>query len=235
MKSCHLALFALMLIAPTMPAASTSLSEAVAARTLTGIPLNAPWKARLYGFARERLLHPAWGWTHSERDYQLASHIAASEGLAIDKDVLFAAAFVHDVGAIGAFQRAGVDHAEQSVVIAEPMLREFGFPMAKWPAVRSAILGHMHDKPAGAGNVGVVLHDADTLDFLGTVGIARRLSVTGSATDYAGGLAKIREFAGALPARLVTTTAKRIAVSRVAEMRRFVREIDAETESGRLP
>ena len=107
--------------------------------------------------------------------------------------------------------------------------------MAKFPAVREAILGHMHDKPAGKGNEAILLHDADTLDFLGSVGIARRLAVTGTAADYGGGVARIREFSEKLPGRLVTRTAKAMAGPRVEEMHRFLATLDAETANGRLP
>ncbi|MBA3667989.1 MAG: HD domain-containing protein [Sphingomonas sp.] len=209
--------------------------NAAPAATQTGIPLNASWKQKLYAFARGKLIHPAWGWSHSERDFRLASEIAARGGLAVDKDVLFAAAFTHDIGAIGEFEKDGVDHAVRSIEIAEPLLREMGFPVQKIPAVSEAILGHMHDKVPGRRNESVVLHDADTVDFLGNVGIARRLSVTGTSPDYAGGLAKIREFADKLPGRLVTATAKRMAAPRVMEMRRFLFQIKAETANGQLP
>lgn len=210
-------------------------SGSQAVRTLSGIPLDAPWKQKIYGFAREKLKHPAWGWTHSERDFHLAGEIARREGLAIDPDVLFAAAFTHDIGAIGEFQMEGVDHAVRSVEIAEPMLREAGFPADKLPAVKEAILGHMHDRQPSKGNEAILLHDADTLDFLGSVGVARRLAVTGSATDYAGGVGRIREFADKLPGRLVTKAAQEMAVKRVAEMREFLATLDAETADGRLP
>lgn len=224
-----LAALALFLAAPTDQPAT---SEAVA--TETGIALDDGWKRSIYAFAREELKHPAWGWTHSERDYRLASEIAAKEGLVIDLDVLFAAAFTHDIGAIGEFQKEGVDHAVRSVEIAEPMLREAGFPMEKFPHVREAILGHMHDKTPGKGNESILLHDADTLDFLGTVGVARRLAVTGTATDYSPGITRIAEFADKLPDRLVTTTAKTMAGPRVEEMRQFLATLEAETYNGRL-
>lgn len=217
----------------TPVAASPAQSETM--QSLTGIPLDSPWKRKLYQFARDELKHPAWGWTHSERDYRLATELAARDGLAIDRDVLFAAAFTHDIGAIGQFQKDGVDHAARSVEIAEPLLREAGFPVEKLPAVKQAILGHMHDQQPGTGHEAIVLHDADTLDFLGTVGVARRLSVTGQATDYAGGLGRIRDFADKLPGRLVTNAAKQMAVGRVAEMRQFLATLDAETADGRLP
>lgn len=224
----------LIVMAPALASAQGS-RPASTMETVGGIALDAPWKAALYEFAREKLRHPAWGWTHSERDYLLAQSIAAEEGLSVDLDILFAAAFIHDAGAIGEFQRPDTDHAERSVEVARPLLLQLGFPVEKWPAVREAILGHMHDKPAGKSNEAIVLHDADTLDFLGTVGIARRLSVTGQATDYSAGLTRIREFAAKLPDRLVTATAKRRAQPRIAEMRRFLAELEAQTEAGRLP
>jgi uncharacterized protein len=223
------------LLAQSTAMAAEPPAQAEAAQTLTGIPLGAPWKAKLYEFARNKLKHPAWGWTHSERDYRLAMEIAAKEGLAIDPDILFAAAFTHDIGAIGDFQKEGVDHADRSVEIAEPMLREIGFPSDKLPMVREAILGHMHDKVPGAPPEAILLHDADTLDFLGTVGVARRLAVTCAATDYSPGLARIREFADRLPGRLVTKSAKSMSAPRVEEMRKFLATLDAETFNGQLP
>lgn len=68
--------------------------------TESGIPLNAPWKRTIYDFAKTNLKHPAWGWAHSERDYQLALELARIEKLTVDQEILFAAAFLHDVGAI---------------------------------------------------------------------------------------------------------------------------------------
>lgn len=228
-----LALAAAFAALPTFAADPAQIVQAD--RTLTGIPIDKAWKQKVYAFAREQLNHPAWGWTHSERDYLLASSIARREGMKVDDDVLFAASFVHDIGAIGDFQREGIDHAVRSVEIAEPFLTEAGFPVEKLPAVREAILGHMHDKPAGARPESIVLHDADTLDFLGAVGVARRLSVTGAAADMTGGLARIREFAVQLPHRLVTRTAKAMAQDRVQQMHNFLVQLEAETAGGRLP
>lgn len=221
------------MVLATAQAAPADPAQAIA--TATGIPLDAAWKRTIYGFAREKLLHPAWGWTHSERDYLLASEIAAKEGLAVDADVLFAAAFTHDIGAIGDFQSVGVDHAIRSVELAEPILLQAGFPASKLPAVKEAILGHMHDKQPGTRNEAIVLHDADTLDFLGVAGVTRRLVVNGDAPDYAVGLARIAEFADKLPGRLITKSAKDMAPRRVGEMRDFLARLKSETADGRLP
>ena len=214
-------------------------AEAVATNapvaTVSGIPLDSAWKQKLYSFAREKLLHPAWGWTHSERDYLLAKQLAQKEGMRLDDDVLFAAAFTHDIGAIGEFQKEGVDHAERSAELVGPLLERFGFPAEKVPAVRQAILGHMWNKVPAHLNEAIVLHDADTLDFLGTIGVARRISATGSAATYSGGVDRIRLFTEKLPPTLITATAKKMAPARVAEMRRFLHELDAQDFGGQLP
>lgn len=223
-----------LLLAVSAPAVPAS-NEGSPSQTLTGFALDAAWKQKIYRFARQKLLHPAWGWSHSERNYALAMELAAKEGLTVDPDILFAAAFTHDVGAIGKYQKDGVDHAVRSVELATPLLLEAGFPERKLTMVHEVILGHMHDKEPGRSNEAVLLHDADTLDFLGTIGVARRLSVTGDATDYVGGLARIREFSERLPTRLITASAKRMAPSRVAEMRQFLDQLSAETSNDRLP
>ncbi len=202
--------------------------------TAGGIPLSAPWRATVYAHARGKLLHPAWGWRHSERDFLLARQIAREEGLTIDEDVLFAAAFLHDAGAIAPFARDGVDHAVRSAELAEPLLRQARFPMAKFPAVKAAILGHMFDKPAGAGDEAIVLHDADALDFLGATGIARRLSVTGAAADMDGAFERLEKVYEEIPARLVTGAAKRMAIPRLVAMRAFFDQLKRETPA-RVP
>jgi uncharacterized protein len=202
--------------------------------TAAGIALSSPWRAAIYAYAREKLLHPAWGWRHCERDFLLARQVAGEEGLAVDEDVLFAAAFLHDAGAIPPFAKEGVDHAVRSAELAEPMLRKAGFPMAKYPAVKAAILGHMFDKEAGPGAEARVLHDADALDFLGATGIARRLAVTGAAPDMDAVIARLESVYREIPGRLVTASAKRMSIPRLVAMKAFFDQLKRETP-GRAP
>jgi uncharacterized protein len=197
--------------------------------TAAGIPLSSAWRSKVYAHARAKLLHPAWGWRHSERDFLLARRIAKDEGLAIDEEVLFAAAFLHDSGAVPPFAKDGVDHAVRSAELAEPLLRDAGFPMAKFPAVKAAILGHMFDKEAGDRPEAIALHEADGLDFLGATGIARRISVTGDSTDMDGVMARLQQVYEAIPGRLVTATAKRMAIPRLVAMKAFFDQLKRET------
>ncbi|HEX8064783.1 MAG TPA: HD domain-containing protein [Allosphingosinicella sp.] len=225
-----LSVFAALLLAAPAPA------QLPAERNVTagGILLSSPWRVAVYAHAREKLLHPAWGWRHSERDFLLARQIAREEGLTIDEDVLFAAAFLHDSGAIPPFAKDGVDHAVRSAELAEPLLRRAGFPMAKFPAVKGAIIGHMFDKQAGGSDEAIVLHDADALDFLGATGIARRLSVTGTSPDMDSVMARLESVYREIPGRLVTASAKRMAIPRLVAMKAFFDQLKREAP-GRAP
>ncbi len=201
--------------APDRPA---SLSAEPPAPIASEIALDQPWKTAVHDFATSRLAHPAWGWTHSRRVYHLALAIAEGEGHAVDRDILFAAAFLHDMGAISPFAAEGVDHADRSAELAEPLLRDAGFPMEKFPGVRAAILTHMFDRqPEGAAEA-IVLHDADAVDFLGVMGFARRLSVTGDAKSFANGIRRLESVIVAAPAGIVTATGRAHAAPRVREM-----------------
>ena len=206
------------------------------ATTPAGIPLDAPWKQAIFQFATEKLQHSAWGVSHSERDYLLATRLAAESKLGIDTDVLFAAAFLHDVGAFDAWKKDGVDHTDRAAEVVPEILTSAGFPAAKIPAAQDAMRNHMYYRADVKGAEAIVLHDADTLDFLGNIGIARILSLTTRhrwATDLATAVKTIEGFNTDLPPRLMTAAAKPIAVARVAESKIFLESLKAETEDGK--
>ncbi|GAA0643347.1 HD domain-containing protein [Brevundimonas lenta] len=215
------------------PAAAQD-APTVATASPAGIPADSPWRQAVLVQALEHFQHPGWGWRHSERDYLLGMQIAREEGLTVDEDVMFAAAFLHDWGGIEPFAVEGVDHATRSVELAEPFLRNAGFPMEKFPAVRAAILGHMYDKDP-EGPEAVALHDADLVDFLGATGAARMLAVTGERPDYDQALGRIETFSANLPGRLETDAARRMAEPRVESMNAFMAELRRETPTGAKP
>lgn len=209
---------------------------APAASTQTGIPLDTEWKSKVFDFAKKNVTHPSWGIAHSERDYQVALTIAQQEGVALDLDVLFAAAFLHDLGGIGAFAKAGVDHAARSVELVEPVLREWGFPMEKWPKVQDMILGHSYYGPAPTSDQSLAFRDADIVDFLGSIGIARILAVTqepGREHSTLGPTVNLlRGFLNELPAKAHFESARKMANTRASELRRFLQSLDSMTWGG---
>src|ERR1700676_1204897 len=127
-------------------------------QTATGIALDAPWKATLYAFAQAKFKHPAWGWQRSERDYRLAVEVASGDHLAVDTDVLFAAAFLHDMAAFAPYEKKGMEHGDRAAETSEAILRDAGFPMQKYPAVQAAERGHMYYSSAGTVPEAIALH-----------------------------------------------------------------------------
>jgi uncharacterized protein len=193
------------------------------------------WRPRVVAFGEEHLKHPAWGAAHSRRDYELARELAREAGLEVDDDVLFAAAWLHDMGAFEPFRQPDVDHADRASALVGDLLTGFGFPAEKIGKVRRAIETHMYFRDPGADPEAVVLHDADTLDFLGSIGVARVLAITGThpwAPDLPGAVATIRKNAQELGARVVTKPARQRAEKRAAEMQSFLETIEKETGAG---
>ena len=204
--------------------------------TETGISLDMEWKQKVYEYAQTNVKHSAWGIAHSERDYQISIKLAKQEGVAIDTDVIFAAAFLHDIGAIDPFKKKEIEHSVRAVEIVEPLLQSYGFPMQKWPKVKATILGHMYyaDRPTVA--EAIMLHDADALDFLGVIGSARIISVTERHTwaqNLSGALTTLHQFKMDLPNKLITETAKNIAAQRALEMDQFFSLLHQETFDGK--
>ncbi len=221
-------------------AASTAVAQPLPTPPLEAYPsdllANQPsvWRTAVDLRAESDFQHPSWGIRHSGRNYALAWQLARAEGLTIDDDILFAAAYLHDWGGLEPFEVEGVPHQERSVELAEPFLRDAGFPMEKWPAVRDAILGHV---PGGRPTTpeGIVLHDADLLDFMGAEGIARFLAAPSDEPTVDQGLSYIEDFGLTLGDRLITDEARRIAEPRLAYMRGFLEQLRSELPANSLP
>lgn len=196
---------------------------------------EAPWRDAVRTWADEHAQHSAWGVEHAGRNYRLSLQLAESEGLEVDADVLFAAAYLHDIGAIEPFRQEGVDHARRSADLLPEVLLPTGFPEAKLADVEATILGHMFSADPGELPEARVFHDADTLDFLGAIGAARILSLTTRhpwASDIATAVDTLRGFVADLPSTLSTSTGRELAAARAAELERFLDALQAQSGSG---
>ena len=214
-------------------AATLAVASPPPTATVTGIPLDAPWKVTIYQLARSKFVHPAWGWQHSERNYDIGMELAKGDGLQVDTDVLFAAAFLHDMSAFMPCADTHLEHGECAAQSSGPILRDAGFPMAKFPAVQAAERGHMYYRDPGGDAAAIVLHDADSLDFLGDIGAARMISLTGeNAPGFAPAVKSLRAFLKEIPPRLLTKTGQRMGAERAAELQRFLDALDVQTFGG---
>lgn len=201
--------------------------------TATGIPLDAPWKATIYHLAQSTFIHPAWGWRHSERNYDVAMELAREDGLQVDTDVLFAASFLHDMAAFKPCANAKLEHGDCAAIESGSVLRDAGFPMQKFAAVQAAERGHMYYRDPGTSVAAIVLHDADSLDFLGDIGAARLIALTGEkSASFDPAIEQLRAMLARIPPRLITKAAKRIGAQRAAELRAFLDRLEKEDVTG---
>jgi len=227
-------LFTALLLTAALLAPSGARAADAPAQTVSGIPLDAPWKVTIYAFARQHFLHPAWGWQHSERDYRLAVDIAQGEGMKVDNDVLFAAAMLHDMAAYPPWENNKREHGDVAAETSEAVLRDAGFPMEKFPAVQAAERGHMYYSKVTTLPEAIALHDADSVDFLGVMGATRIIALTGEKNpDVQGAIKTLRSFVTDIPPKLVTKTAQKMGASRAAELSRFLDALTAESFGGK--
>jgi uncharacterized protein len=178
--------------------------------------------------------------SHQPRLYQLAKRLA--EARPFDDDVLYAAAWMHDLGVfIGHRPEAPAalaswDHIAYAVQEAPKLLSRFGFPAEKIPAVLEAVRTHLPaTKPTSF--EGTLLRDADLLEQLGAVGILRTVSKVGRDTRFvrfADALRVLRRNAAQWPARLELESARRLAGARVSVLEAFLEAAEAEADGEEL-
>ena len=174
--------------------------------------------------------HSAWGVKHCTRVYLLAKEL--SSHLELDDEILFFAAMLHDVGRYPAYALNNVDHALRSKGVASNILQRMAFPSEKLPVVLEAIEYHMYYSEPGRSDEAIYLRDADILDNLGNIGIARLFSLIGHdefIRTPGDALERARTFAEALPNKVYTRSGKRIAVKRREEMLRFLTGLKKQT------
>ena len=158
-----------------------------------------------------------------------------------DMDVLHAAALLHDLGR--AVPDSDRPHVELSVEIARELLAESGFPEEKREAVLHCIRAHSFSRGVAPESLEAwLLRDADRLDALGAVGIARTFSYGGAFYDPGDPLARRKtapeghrfcvehfyEKLFKLPEGLHSPEARRIAEERIAFMEQFLGRLERE-------
>jgi HD domain len=195
-------------------------------------PVTSNWRESVRAFAMEHFRHPAWGYSHSVRDYALARSLAASDHVTLDDDVLYAAAYLHDMAAFPPWAKREVDHADEAASIVGTVLKERGFPMQKLEAVQGAIRTHMYQRdPVGA--EALYLHDADALDWLGAIGVARIIALT----DRNGGkptavdvIPMLEENLNKVPERVLSPAGRALVGQRRAELKQFLEDLRRESD-----
>ena len=191
------------------------------------------WRNTVQTFAAEHFLQPAWGYSHSVRDYALARELAAEDHVQLDDDVLFAAAYLHDIAAFPTWENDKLDHSDVGADIVGSILKNTGFPMGKIGAVQGAIRTHMYYRNP-VGPEALYLHDADALDWLGAVGVARIIALVdpkGGAPDGPTVIKMLDENLEKVPDRVLSPTGRSRVQRRKEELQDFLNNLRRETNN----
>jgi HD superfamily phosphodiesterase len=190
------------------------------------------WRAAVRTLAAKHFKNPAWGFSHCLRDYALARELAAADHVALDDDVLFAAAYLHDMAAFPPWEKEKLDHSDVAADIVDTVLKGTGFPMTKIDAVRGAIRTHMYYRDP-AGPEALYLHDADALDWLGAIGAARIIALVdpnGGSPDGPKAVKMIEDNLNKVPSRVFSPAGRAQVAPRKTELESFLKELRRESE-----
>lgn len=138
--------------------------------------MSSALETKLAGFVAAQLPpnDPAHDLAHVRRVVANAKRLAAAEGA--DLDVVLPAAWLHDCVVVPKDSAQRPQASRLAAARAVEFLSEIGYPAAHFPAIRHAIEAHSFSARIPAETLEArVVQDADRLDALGAVGIARTL------------------------------------------------------------
>ena len=123
---------------------------------------------------------PAHNFDHVIRVYNLALHLAENEN--VDLDVIKAAVLLHDIGEKKELDdpTGKTDHAIEGAKMAKPILNNLGYSKDKIKHIQDCIISHRYrteNKPQT--KEAKIVFDADKLETVGAIGIARAFVWTG--------------------------------------------------------
>jgi uncharacterized protein len=166
-----------------------------------------------------------------------ALSLAIGTDLPYDRDIVRAAAWLHDLGVFVGHRPeepellAQWDHVAYACSRAPEVLRQAGFPEEKIPAVLDVIRQHQpKDQPTTL--EAAILRDADILEQLGAIGILRTVSKVGRDTRFSrftDAVAVLRRNLEELPGKIRLESTRSLAEPRIALLREFLRSVDDES------
>jgi len=178
---------------------------------------------------------PVDKFSHQPRLYELTKAVGA--GQTYDDDVVFAAAWLHDLGVFIGHRPEDLAALAQWDMIAyavervPSLLKDFGFPAEKIPAVIEVIRTHQPQfQPATV--EGVIVRDADILEQLGATGILRNVGKIGRDTRFQifpDVLRLLQKNAGTLFNQLRLPTSQKLAEPRLRVLKEFLAAAEAES------
>jgi uncharacterized protein len=200
--------------------------------------------------ARERtaITDPSHDWLHVERVTETARRIARGEGA--DLLVCVTAALLHELVSLPKSHPEAHRSGEQCAMVAGHLLGRLEAPEELIARVSVCIVEHPFSRGVQPSTLeSAVLQDADRLDAIGAIGIARAFATSGvlghpfyaehdpfcrarEPDDHAWALDHFYRKLLKIPERLNTPTARRLAEPRMAAMQGWLRALGEEVPDG---
>jgi uncharacterized protein len=183
-----------------------------------------------------REARPIEKYGHQPRLYALTQQIAA--GMDYDDDIVFAAAFLHDIGVFIGHRPEDLDalarwdNTAYAIAQTPAILQSIGFPADKIPAVQEAIRTHQHHFTPQTIEA-TLLRDADILEQLGAVAILRTVCKVGRDTrfhTFTHAIASLQRALDTLPPLLILPASVALAAPRTRLLREFLLSAHAEAD-----
>jgi uncharacterized protein len=194
---------------------------------------NPAWRQSVMAYIRAEA-QPKDKFGHQPRLYALAKEIG--KDMSYDDEVLFAAAWMHDLGVYIGHRPTNEaelerwNHVPYTIARTRELLAACGFPIEKLDAVCEAIRTHQpFDDPKTT--EATILRDADMLEQLGAIGALRALAKVGRDTRYptfSSVLPVLQRAAAELPDKLRLPSARALAEPRVEVLKTLISAITSE-------
>ncbi len=196
------------------------------------------WRESVQAYIRAEAL-PRDKFGHQPRLYALACRLG--QEMNYDDDILFAAAWMHDLGVFVGHrpenpeELARWDHIPYTIARTRELLTGWGFPADKLQQVTHAIRTHQAQDAPGIDEMepveATLLRDADILEQLGAIGALRAVVKVGRDTryeTYTSVLPVLKRALEQLPGKLRLSASKDLAAARVEVLRSFISSIEEE-------
>lgn len=169
------------------------------------------------------------GLDHAERILQIVEDIGQREGA--DLDILRVAALLHDIGVPVNKPR----HYEIGALMARGILSQLGFTEDEIEPIAHVIEAHSrYGGPDPQTIEGKILQDADAVEYVGAIGLARAFARTLESGDYSGDLSELPALIDGLIERvdgtLHTERGQALVRERIAYLRAFQERLKAELD-----
>lgn len=167
-------------------------------------------------------------YNHARRNLVIAKELAKKENLKFDEEILVFSCYFHDISAFKPYRPEGLfDHAEESSKIIPTLAAEYCINnTAKIETIVEAV--KYHDKRGqGLANETKLLRNADAIDYLGFIAVARDFSKQPNEMTKA--VAALRKHLNDFTALLELDSALYMAEPRIKKLESFLFEFEQES------